>query len=559
MKRLLLPLAAALLIAVAIGRIVITYPVFNQTWDEPAHIAAGMQWLSRGSYSYEPLHPPLARVMVALGPYLDGLRSAGYESVWLEGNAILYARDSYYRNLALARLGVLPFFIIGAVAVFLWTRRLFGNAAALLGTLLFTSLPPILAHSGIATTDAAVTGSLALALYTATRWLEEPSVARGLGLGAAMAITVLSKLSALLFLPATLLVLVLCHRRASRDANERSPARGSRLTAMRAVYLSTLLVVWAGYRFSIGPLVTEADVPLESRPAAHGAHGALYRAAYAASRAPVYPAPEFFQGLAMMHGKNQAGQKAYLLGQVRSDGWWYFFPVALAVKTPIPFLLFFGLGLAAALAMDRGTLRWRAIAPAAAAGALLLVCVPSRINIGLRHALAIYPLMAIMAGAGAATLWRWRRAGLLGPAAAVLLVGWQVTDGIRIHPDYLAYFNEVAGRNPERILVDSDLDNGQDLQRLADTLRALGVNDIALVYAGSATVAEHGLPRIRRLQPHQPDTGWIAASLWSLKLGSLNQPGHADFAWLEQHQPVALVGRSIRLYRIPQVGANAVP
>ena len=121
----------------------------------------------------------------------------------------------------------------------------------------------------------------------------------------------------------------------------------------------------------------------------------------------------------------------------------------------------------------------------------------------------------------------------------------------RTHPDYLAYFNELAGDHPERILVDSDLDDGQDLKRLADTLRARRVPAVSLAYAGSATVAEHGLPPIRWLEPHRPVTGWVAASLYSLKLGSLDRPGHDDFAWLERYRPVARVGRSIRLYYIP--------
>ena len=80
-----------LLIAIGIARIASTYPVFSQTWDEPAHLAAGMEWLDRGSYRYEPLHPPLARVLTAVGPYLAGVRSARYANVWIEGNALLHA------------------------------------------------------------------------------------------------------------------------------------------------------------------------------------------------------------------------------------------------------------------------------------------------------------------------------------------------------------------------------------------------------------------------------------------------------------------------------------
>src|SRR5437870_11338681 len=67
------------LLAIGTARIVSTYRVFSQTFDEPAHIACGMQWLDRGVYLYEPQHPPLARASTAIGPYLDGSRSVGSE------------------------------------------------------------------------------------------------------------------------------------------------------------------------------------------------------------------------------------------------------------------------------------------------------------------------------------------------------------------------------------------------------------------------------------------------------------------------------------------------
>jgi hypothetical protein len=165
--------------------------------------------------------------------------------------------------------------------------------------------------------------------------------------------------------------------------------------------------------------------------------------------------------------------------------------------------------------------------------------------------LPMYPFLAIVAGTGVSALWRAQRARPAARAMAVLLVGWQLAASARAHPDYLAYFNELAGRHPERILIDSDLDDGQDLKRLADTLRARRIPEVSLAYAGSATAAEHGLPPIHWLEPHRPVSGWVAASLYSIKLGSLDRPGHDDFAWLERYRPVALVGRSIRLYYIP--------
>jgi hypothetical protein len=522
-------------LALGVARMAATYPVFTQTWDEPAHVAAGMEWLDRGRYAYEPLHPPLARVMAALGPWLAGIGSGGHENLWLEGNSILHAGGRYQRNLALARLGMLPFFVLAALVVFAWSRRLGGPAAGVGAVLLFTTLPPVLGHGAIATTDLAVAATVTLAAWAATRWLDQPTVGRSLLLGLALGLAVLSKLSALLFLPAAALGLALC--RWGERGDPHPVARTVRTARLRIAYVVLIVTIWAGYRFDVGPLVPAAGTPA----------GLIERVA----AAPVFPAPALFQGLGQLAAKNRAGHKSYLLGEVRTTGWWYFFPVALAVKTPVGFLLLALAGVAAAARAPPGPGRRRPLEPVAIAGVILLVCLPSRINIGLRHVLVLYPLLAIAAGVGLVRLARLARAAPAGPLAAAGLLVWHLVSSARAHPDYLAYFNESGGDRPERILVDSDLDDGQDLGRLADTLRARGIGSLWLAYAGSATVAEHGLPPFRWLEPHQPVRGWVAASLYAIQLGSLDRPGHDDFAWLERHRPVARVGRSILLYRIP--------
>jgi hypothetical protein len=540
------PLVAAVITAVAVARIVSTYPVFNQSWDEPAHLATGMEWLDAGRYSREPLHPPLARVAIALGPYLEGDRSPGYTNTWQEGNALLQWRDRYQRNLTLARLGVLPFFLLATAAVYLWARHLFGAPVGVTAVLLFTTIPPVLGHAGLATTELAATATLCWALYAFSHWLREPTRAWSIGLGVAAAAAVLSKFSALLFLPAGCAALYLCHRAGRRDRD--TPHSPNRLRAARLAYLPMLLLVWAGYRFSIGPLITTMDVPLAERP---GAHLPAERAAYRVAEASIYPAPEFFQGLSMLYHKNEAGQKAYLLGDVRTTGWWYFFPVALAVKTP---LALGALLLAYLWRLRRDQeRRWEMAAPFVAALAILLVCLPSRINIGVRHVLPIYPLLAICAAGGAAALWTEARRRWLGPAFVIVLVAWQVVTSTRAHPDYVAYFNELANDHPERVLVDSDLDNGMDLLRLADTLRELRVPRLWIAYAGSADLGRHGLPPYRELPPRTRVTGWVAASLYDIKLGSVDTETHDEFAWLDHERPVATVGKSIRLYHFDEL------
>src|SRR5690242_6750992 len=97
-----------------------------------------MEWLEKGAYTYELQHPPLARVAVALGPYLSGLRSHSIRSSpYDEGNAILYSSGDPVKNVKLARLGNLPFFVLGCVVVFMWGWRWFGPAEAVIALALF--------------------------------------------------------------------------------------------------------------------------------------------------------------------------------------------------------------------------------------------------------------------------------------------------------------------------------------------------------------------------------------------------------------------------------------
>jgi hypothetical protein len=142
----------------------------------------------------------------------------------------------------------------------------------------------------------------------------------------------------------------------------------------------------------------------------------------------------------------------------------------------------------------------------------------------------------------------------------LLLLSWHLAASIRIHPDYLAYFNEFAGQHPERILVDSDLDWGQDLLRLSATLQQKHVDELSIAYAGSAglDLTQFSLPRFKQLAPHQPTTGWVAISLLRLKAGGLGFPSDS-FTWLNAYHPVCDVGRSIRLYYVadqsfPEIG-----
>lgn len=551
----------ALVVLAAIGacRIAETYTVFSQTFDEPAHVAGGMEWLDEGTYTIESLHVPLARVAAAIGPYVDGLRFHGKPSMvnppdmWAEGNRILYERGTYKRNLALARLGILPFFLVATLIVWLWARWLFGDAAAVLATALFTTLPAILANSGIATTDMAFTATLAAALFSFARWLDRPTRKRAVVFGIAAGFAAISKLSFILFLPASAASFVLVRWLAARrhpEALVRRPTPGWGKQGALAV-LCAAFVVWGAYRFDVGPMAEPGEVlPEQAIDRVFGSTGKMHDLAMYIAQKPIYPAPPFIRGVASLAIFNQEGRVAYVLGERYYGGRWYYFPVAIGVKTPIAFLILVGLGIVAA-ARYRREAAWRALDPAAAAAALLLLVMTlGGINIGLRHILPIYPLLAILAGAGALLLWRLPRPKHVGPVLGAMLVGWQVISSARAHPDYLSYYNEIGNRRPEYYLLGSDLDWGQDLNRLADTLEARKVPELSIAYWGTADLQRHGLPPLRRLERFKPVTGWVAVSVQGLY-------GNPGYEWLRAHTPVARIGKSMLLYYIPDGAEEA--
>ena len=191
----------------------------------------------------------------------------------------------------------------------------------------------------------------------------------------------------------------------------------------------------------------------------------------------------------------------------------------------------------------------------AVAAAIVLASMPTTINIGVRHVLAIYPLLAMTAAYGCVELWRQTRWRAVAPSVAAGLVAWQAVEAARAHPDYLPYFNEFAGRHPERLLLDSDLDWGQDLLRLADTVRVSRIRDITVAYYGSTDMRRMIPADAHFLRPYDPVTGWLAVS--ETYLANPN-PEFAGYRWVRTLTPVAHVGKSIKLFYVPP-RSNASP
>jgi 4-amino-4-deoxy-L-arabinose transferase-like glycosyltransferase len=356
-------------------------------------------------------------------------------------------------------------------------------------------------------------------------WLEKPSPLHSLLFGACLALAVLSKFSALAFIPAAFAAALVWHLWSERPAVSLVVRRGlQRALPFCLVALLAAGIVWAGYRFSYGSF---AGIRL--------------------------PAPNLFGGIQTVMEHNRQGHPTYLLGMHNRTGWWYYYPVVLAVKTPLPFLALLFAGAAICLGKARRTnpAYWL---PLAFSLGILFFSLFSRINIGVRHVLPVYMGFSIVAAVAVVRLLELSQGARWAAWTLGLLLVWHGATSALSHPDYIPYVNALAGAEPEKILADSDLDWGQDMKRLAKRLHEVGARQVTFSpFIVAYLEAVHGFPPIQPMDLESPSPGWNAASITMIKaerFGLYDQ--HPEIKlWTEQIPPTERLGNTTLLWYFP--------
>jgi hypothetical protein len=539
----------------------------SAVYDEPVHFSAGYAAARFGEFRFNPDHPPLVATLAALPLLAMDVRFPEGDPAWAMGRPYEVGRRFLYRwndgdrLLARGRLVVLGLAAALAAIVFLWTRALWGRAAAALALLLAATSPDVLAHGQVVTTDMGA----ALFIFATVAAFERLAAgvtagrvgAAGLALGAAFA----TKFSALILLPVlALLAVAVAVRGEPLPVGATSTLSGARakLAAMAGVLAVmaaiALAVLWSAYRFryaaSADPRI-EAAIPWDRLRPEEPAVASLVdglRRTQLLPEAYLWGFVRFFE--------HQEGRPSFLLGARSETGFAAFFPTSFAVKTPVALLVL--LALSAVLAA-RGRRRREDLFLAVPVLLYAAVSLTRGINIGHRHLLPLYPFLFVAAGraaAWAAAEWPRRR-----PAVLVgLLAAWHAGAALWIHPHHLAYFNEIAGGPARgyRILVDSSLDWGQDLRGLRPYMEAHGIPRVKLSYFGTADPAYYGiaadllpgylpLPRetVRTFAPGDV----LAVSATNLAGVYLDPADRPMMERLRRERPSGSVGYSILIFR----------
>ncbi len=313
--------AIIVLILVFFGQLALGSVQLSLTSDEPPHIAHGYLLLTTGDTWAldEHRHPPLLNMLSALPLLLQPERPDVTSIPGWHADFAVFVRNVWpllgpvERQAMAARVPTMLLAVLLLALVARWARGVAGAAGALLAVAVMAFDPLMVAHSQLATTDVGVALFTVAAIYIASRvgtWGLSPlraGLLSGLATGAALA----SKGSALIAVPVVFSVLawrVLGPDWAAGGATRRR-ALARWLVAGIMVTVTTLMVLWATYGFRLEPsAMAGIDLPLV-------AHTQMVR---------------------LILGEK--ARTAFLAGEVRQGGWFWYFPYAFLVKAPLPLI-----------------------------------------------------------------------------------------------------------------------------------------------------------------------------------------------------------------------------
>jgi hypothetical protein len=575
----------------------------SATFDEPLHFMGAWLQTHYADFRCDPEDPPLWKYYAAIGTAKDRLQVPTSGLIWdsilnnPENGGLFFKQVFYYTqgNDAIAALGearsrmLLLGAAIGAVIAW-WAWRLAGPHAAIIAVVAFCFDPNFLAHSPLLKGDVPIT--LALLLLTASIWLlgKRATLARCLLVAVMFGAALNVKMSGILAVP--ILGLALLFRVALPQSwpilGWTARTRARRLLAAAGIAVGSALIawisIWACYRFRYAPTSDPTasfnfnELVAEARN--HQAFAALHAYFLNAAQAYQWQAhwhPSFFlrfalwvnehrllpqawiAGLVITYG-NAASFEGYLLGHTTMVGWWYYFPLVMAFKTPLTTLIALALSLGYWAVVRPRAPAWDTFSLALLPMFYLATAMSSAYNVGIRHILPIYPFLFIFLGITFAATLRRRRGVAI--TVALLFVLGLGAETYSAYPDFIPFFNVAAGgwQNGPHLLGDSNLDWGQDLPAIAEWQSEHPEYQMYLNYFGSADPRYYRIHYVKLPGSAEPDdesptdsrphvyviSGNAFQTLW------LSPAEKNLYAKLQSQEPMTVLGHCVYVYSPPQ-------
>ena len=455
------------------------------TVDEFAHLPAGyFYWQTKNFILYSE-NPPLVKLLSSLPllwmkpkPKLEFYSYNLIQDSWLYGTDFMLKNTNHYLKIFERARAVIIFLgMVLGLLVYLFSRSHYGRLGGIFSLMVFVFCPSIMAHSQLATIDTGASLFIFLAVISLIFYLKSPGWKRAVLAGMGLGLAQLAKFSSLSLLTFYFLIPVLLIWPFKKDQFS------VKKLLLRTSQALLILLIWiflvsAGYRFQ-GMFKPVSVFRFESQ---------ALKKAQSIFRPLRAPFPKIYlYGLDwQMLDVEQGEFPSYFLGK------WYegidkrYFLVAWLVKMPIPIQILFLLAVFSGLRLKSSR---RKFSPEE----ILILCImawiffifsfKNALQIGFRYLLPILPMGYFMIG----RLGRnWEGYSQRFKLAILVLFSWALVENLMIYPHYLSYFNEfTAGpRYGHKVLLDSNLDWGQDLPSLAKFMKENKIEKIELGYFG---------------------------------------------------------------------------
>ena len=508
----------------------------SPSFDEVAHIGAGLSYVQKFDLRLNPEHPPLSKALTGLALTLRGVRAdyggpawkasddfiSAFLGQWSFGHWVIARWNNPATVLLWARLPML-FFTLGlGWAIFRIGTRFGGVAGGLVCLAVYVSAPVFLAFGPLVLTDIPIAFFSVVTVWTFAEMWERPERAQVWRFALCLAGAFLVKFSAPI-----LLFGLICAGLSKRSGKVRWRAFG------KGVLLAALVVYFVYFVMSWNQPTTSLARLGSSLPAL-------------ALRRLLMPAAIYLGGAVLV--LFTFGRATFLLGQAYPHGVWFFYPVVFALKSQLGFLGL--LGLAGVLGVRRAAstipaelrTHWRTLWVTLLV--FIAVCMLSRFDISIRHftvplALLILMLAPLPRLAGSSNALR--------VSIALLAVSCLVT-AVRVYPWFFPYVNALgAGRPAYTLMSDSNVDWNQALPEVESFAERRGLKDIAMDNYGISD----DVPYVPQSHPWDCQApGPADAGQWVVVSANMILDGQ-NCGWLLRYPQEQLAGGGMYAFHLP--------
>jgi len=601
---------AALLLLFMLVVAVLSMQDESAIMDEVAHIPAGYSYLTQRDMRLNPEHPPLLKDLSAVPllfikdinfpDQLDSWQNK-VNGQWDFGFNFLYnSNNDADKVIFWSRTSMLLILLLLGIYIFRWTKELFGSKTGLFALFLFAFSPTFIAHGRYVTTDVGAAVAFFVATYYFVKWLQSTNFQFSifnfqlLLAGVSFGIAQLIKFSLVLLIPIFGLLLLIWifirWRELKRNLFKLIVSYGAKFIIILVI---GYLVVYPVYLFHTSNYPIERQISDTDFISSQFPIKPVNKVLVWMVKKPILrPYAQYLLGLFMVFQRATGGNTTFFLGDVTNKGWHHYFPIVYIIKTPLALHIFTIIALLfiAWFSFGKATedkqrfIRWLKKYFVELTALIFLAVywgfsIKSNLNIGVRHVLPTFPFIYILISGQIKRILDYTKkakpnskASLALSVLFAVLILWYALSSLLVFPYYLTHFNELAGgaKNGHIYVTDSNLDWGQDLKRLAKwvdeftppagtAFAGQSIEKIHVDYFGGATV-EYYLgdkfePWWGSRNPEEARGSWLAVSATFLQQGrAIPTKGWSQptdyYLWLNQYEPVTVIGNSIFVYYI---------